>query len=127
MMENWYIMVGALICGAVLLLWLAANYILNSAFDMFCAVFVMVTILIGLVAGVLTVFERVAVPLEINSFEQQKAYIEERVEVEPLERVALEHKRIELNAWLYQSQYKAEHWRGWTIYPERVLDLKPIQ
>lgn len=43
------------------------------------------------------------------------------------EDAAITSKKIELNEWLYKAQYSKEHYGGWSLYPERVLELTPIE
>lgn len=66
---------------------------------------------------------------EVAQFEQQKAYIEQRQqsEIDDIENAALTSKKIELNAELYDWQYSYEHYRFFTLVPERVMDLTPIE
>ena len=66
---------------------------------------------------------------EVAQFEQQKAYIEQRQqsEIDDIENAALTSKKIELNAQLYDWQYSYEHYGFFTLVPERVMDLTPIE
>lgn len=60
-------------------------------------------------------------------FAEQKKYIESHVAQTEIEDAALTSKKIELNAWLFNAQYKKSHYRGWSLYSAEILDWEPIQ
>ena len=65
---------------------------------------------------------------EIYTFEKQKEYIEQVVPTLPeTDNYAITHKRIELNEWLYDIQFKNKNYKFWNLIPEEVLDLTPIK
>ena len=65
---------------------------------------------------------------EINNFKMQKHYIEEVVPtLETTDNYALTQKRIELNGWLYDAQYKKQKFGIFTVCPEEVLELEEIK
>ena len=87
--------------------------------------------LLGIITGVLwliivvlgcTVF----IPQEINQFTQQQAYLETHIPDNSIEDAALTQKKIELNAWLYDTQFKKVRYGIFSWYPESVLELEPI-
>ena len=87
-----------------------------------------VSFLFAVVIGLLTIYNiGISVPQEINKFENQKAYITSHTAVEPLENAALTNKKIELNDWLFNAQWEVKHRKGWTFYPDTVLELEAIQ
>ena len=67
------------------------------------------------------------IPKEIDTFIAQKAYIENHIAKSEIEDAALANKKIELNDWLFDIQWSVKNRKGWTFYPEKVLDLEPIQ
>ena len=69
----------------------------------------------------------ISTPRKINLFVQQKEYIESHIATDAIEDAALTSKKIELNEWLYSAQYSAQHFGGWSFYPDDILELEPIQ
>lgn len=69
----------------------------------------------------------ISVPQKINVFQRQKAYLAEHVVSDPMENAALTTKKLELNDWLYKSQFAATNYRVWTFYPDEILALTPIE
>lgn len=63
----------------------------------------------------------------INSFLQQKEYMETHEAVNDRGDAALTAKKIDLNDWLFQAQYLQDRFGGWSGYPESIQDLAPIQ
>lgn len=62
----------------------------------------------------------------INEFLLQKAYIEVHVtewDEDPL----LEIGKVDQNLWLYKAQRERERLGEWSLYPEAVLELEPIE
>ena len=65
---------------------------------------------------------------EINTFKKQKEYIEQVAPTLPTtDNYAITNKRIELNQWLYEVQYRYEHHRFITLAPQEVMELEPIK
>lgn len=67
------------------------------------------------------------IPRELGAFERQSTYIQTHEAKTDAEDAAITSKKIELNEWLYKAQYSKEHYGGWSLYPERVLELTPIE
>ena len=65
--------------------------------------------------------------MDANNFKQQSAYIEFHESKNPVEDAALTQKKIELNDWLYYAQFNKNTFGIFSLYPEEVLDLEPIQ
>lgn len=69
--------------------------------------------------------------IPINSgcsvFAQQKAYIESHIAENAIEDAALTAKKIELNDWLFEAQYSKARYGSWSLYPDAVMDLEPIE
>jgi uncharacterized membrane protein len=63
----------------------------------------------------------------INSFEQQKEYIENHEPVNDIEDAALTTKKVELNEWLYGAQYSKKNYGIFTLLPDEILKMKPIE
>lgn len=66
-------------------------------------------------------------PQEINTFEQQKAYIETHIPKNDIEDAAITSKKVELNEWLYKAQFSKKNLGGWSMYSDKVLELEPIE
>lgn len=62
-----------------------------------------------------------------NEFVSQKQYIENHVAENEVENAALTTKKIELNSWLYSSQYNLENYSFFTLVDKRVQELDPIE
>lgn len=63
---------------------------------------------------------------EINQFKNQKEYIENHEVKDSIENAALTTKKIELNAWLIDTQYAKVHYSFFTFLPDEVMELTPI-
>ena len=63
---------------------------------------------------------------EIDEYIRQKAYIETHTAVNAVEDAALTSKKIELNGWLYQAQSDKTRHGAWSLYPDAVMELEPI-
>lgn len=65
---------------------------------------------------------------EISAFIQQKYYIEEVAPNFPeTDNYALTMKKIELNQWLYEAQFKVKHYKAFTLCSDEVLKLEEIK
>lgn len=62
-----------------------------------------------------------------NEFAHQKVYIESHVAENAVEDAALTTKKIELNDWLSKAQYSKVRYGSWSLYPDTVMDLEPIE
>ena len=63
---------------------------------------------------------------EIDEYIRQKAYIETHTAVNAVEDAALTSKKIELNGWLYKAQSDKTRHGAWSLYPDAVMELEPI-
>lgn len=63
---------------------------------------------------------------EIDEYIRQKAYIETHTAVNAVEDAALTSKKIELNGWLYKAQSDKTRHGAWSLYPDAVMKLEPI-
>ncbi len=61
-----------------------------------------------------------------NTFVQQKAYIENRINDNEIEDYALTTKKVELNGLLFDGQYSISKYGKWSCYPKEVMELQPI-
>ncbi len=66
-------------------------------------------------------------PLDMSVFEEQKRYIEGKGDCGVVEDAALTNKKIELNDWLYSAQMDRRRFGEWSVYPDSVLDMTPIE
>lgn len=64
---------------------------------------------------------------DCDVFVRQKAYIESHVPGDAAEDAALTTKKIEMNHWLFKAQYSKTHYGSWSLYPDAVMDLEPIE
>ena len=119
----WITTIAVLVIGVALLIWYYATdeyddwKVITGALCTICGAFAVVIVL-----G----FQLINVSPTINNFIQQKAYIETHVSDNAIEDAALTTKKVELNDWLYNTQYWLTYRNGWSLYPDSVLDLEPI-
>lgn len=81
-----------------------------------------VLLIIVLCAPIIAAKDRQA----INQFKNQKEYIENHEVKDSVENAALTNKKIELNAWLIDTQYAKVHYSFFTFLPDEVMELTPI-
>ena len=67
-----------------------------------------------------------SVPRNVDVFQSQKAYIESASK-DDIQNTALTMKKVELNDWLYDAQYRRNRFSDWGIWPESILELEPIE
>lgn len=121
-MINWIILCVALVVVCVV------------AFVLECREFYGWTLAVGVVsaigAGVILMccpIMRISFNSKCSVFAQQKAYIESHVAENAVEDVALTAKKVELNDWLFAAQYSKARYGSWSLYPDAVMDLEPIE
>lgn len=66
-------------------------------------------------------------PQEIDRFERQGEYLSEHEAFSQIEDAALTAKKVELNDWLFGAQSSAARFGNWSVYPDSVLNLEPIE
>lgn len=73
----------------------------------------------------------ICVPLEndkeLDTFLQQKAYLESYEPTSEYDLAAITSKKIELNTWLYEAQYIKEHRPAFSFYGDEILEIEPIK
>ena len=69
----------------------------------------------------------IAVPQEIDRFERQRDYLATHEAASQVEDAALTAKKMELNDWLFTAQSCVIRLGGWSVYPDSVLSLEPIE
>ena len=91
-------------------------------------------LVIGVVSGFVAVVILLACPIarishnsDCSVFAQQKAYIESHIAENAVEDAALTAKKIELNDWLFAAQHSKARYGSWSLYPDAVMDLEPIE
>ena len=104
------------------------------AFVLECREYYGWTLLIGVVTSIGAGVTLMCCPIMLISnssdcsvFAQQKAYIESHIAENAVEDAALTAKKIELNDWLFESQYSKARYGSWSLYPDTVMDLEPIE
>lgn len=92
------------------------------------------TLLIGVVTATAAAVILLCCPIvrisnnsDCSVFAQQKAYIESHIAENAVEDAALTAKKIELNDWLFNARYSKAHYGSWSLYPDAVMDLEPIE
>lgn len=91
-------------------------------------------IAVGVISALVAIVCIVVLPVntyfartEESLFVEQKKYIESHVSQTEIEDAALTSKKVELNAWLFEAQYKKSHYKNWSFYSAEILDWEPIQ
>ena len=93
-----------------------------------CAVIVGIPVtIVAILMLVMVIVEPLEVKKEMNLFLRQKEYIESHISENEYEDAALTTKKIELNEWLIEAQYKYTNYKLWTFYDESIMDLELIQ
>lgn len=86
--------------------------------------------IIGFVGGAILIIcplIRAELNHECNAYIRQKAYIEKHVAANAAEDAGLTSKKIELNDWLYSAQLRKIEFGAWSLYPDVVVELEPIE
>lgn len=103
------------------------------SFVLECREFYGWTLFVGVIAAVAAFVILICCPIvrvsnksECGVFAQQKAYIESHGAENAIEDAALTTKKIELNDWLFKAQYSKDRYGSWSLYPDAVMDLEPI-
>lgn len=104
------------------------------SFVLECREFYGWTLVIGVVAAVVAAVILLCCPIarisnnsDCSVFAQQKDYIESHIAENAVEDAALTAKKIELNDWLFKAQYSKARFGSWSLYPDAVMDLEPIE
>jgi hypothetical protein len=124
---------GFIIVLIVAVVILVACIVLNKLdpfyFDIEMAVFTIGTIcaVVAVLCIVIIAGMNISNKREVSIYQSQKAYIESHKPDNDIEDAALTNKKIELNEWLYNTQYVKKNYPAWTFYPDEVLELKPIE
>lgn len=64
---------------------------------------------------------------DTSIFKSQSQYFETHQPNIEIEDAALTQKKIEINTWLYKAQWNKEQFKMFSLYPNEVLELQPIQ
>lgn len=94
-----------------------------------------IAVIVYAIGGIVGILSIIILPVNyaehkkaISTFEQQKYYIEEIVPTLPsTDNYAITQKRVELNQWLYETQYSYEHYRFFFFIPKEVMELEEIK
>jgi hypothetical protein len=119
----WWIILGVLVVATVVFAIVAAN----TVYDLECGFTAALCGSAAVILLIICVASTVSNHKDIAVYGQQKAYIETHVPSDPLEDAALTSKKIELNDWLFHAQYMKSTYGDWSLYPDAVLGLEPIE
>lgn len=95
--------------------------------DLAAIAFAPVVAIAGICILIICPLMRMSDNLEIDEYIRQKAYIETHTAVNAVEDAALTSKKIELNGWLYKAQSDKTRHGAWSLYPDAVMELEPIE
>lgn len=120
---NWVIVIVVGIIGICISHWLDGkiDFLLCLLAVDAISIIAIVTAVVVILVGVLET------PQSINNFNRQKAYIEMHEAKNAVEDAALTSKKIELNEWLYDAQCRKSRFGSWSVYPESIFELEPIE
>lgn len=77
--------------------------------------------------AILVISTIISIPYQITKFEKTKEYVDAHQSVNALEDVSLTNKKIEMNEWLFGAQSAKESFGIFSLYPDSVLELEPIE
>nr|DAJ50377.1 MAG TPA: hypothetical protein [Caudoviricetes sp.] len=119
---NWIIVIvaGIIVICVSHWIWYRKDFFLGLLVEAI-SIIAVVTAAVVILVGVLET------PQSINNFNRQKAYIEMHEAKNAVEDAALTSKKIELNEWLYDAQCSKSRFGSWSIYPDSIFDLEPIE
>ena len=95
--------------------------------DLAAIAFAPVVAIAGICILIICPLMRMSDNREIDEYIRQKAYIETHTAVNAVEDAALTSKKIELNGWLYKAQSDKTRDGAWSLYPDAVMELEPIE
>ena len=95
--------------------------------DLAAIAFAPVVAIAGICILIICPLMRMSDNREIDEDIRQKAYIETHTAVNAVEDAALTSKKIELNGWLYKAQSDKTRHGAWSLYPDAVMELEPIE
>lgn len=95
--------------------------------DLAAIAFAPVVAIAGICILIICPLMRMSDNREIDEYIRQKAYIETHTAVNAVEDAALTSKKMELNGWLYKAQSDKTRHGAWSIYPDAVMELEPIE
>ena len=95
--------------------------------DLAAIAFAPVVAIAGICILIICSLMRMSDNREIDEYIRQKAYIETHTAVNAVEDAALTSKKIELNGWLYKAQSDKTRHGAWSLYPDAVMELEPIE
>lgn len=117
-MIYWFIICSALIVFCII----EATIIRNDVLDIVAFALVLVTIIV--------ILATIVVRVNYNKFETQielqREQYQELIERENNSSVILVEDIIVLNRELSEKKASRMYYNNWSLYPERVLDIKPI-
>jgi len=122
----WYIILGVAVIMLIVSIVLTCVFRYSYNNDWWVGILITSFIILPIVLVMITV------PLqynkEIETFKREKAYIEDVVPTLPsTDNYAITTKRIEENKWLYEIQYRYEHYHFWNFVPAEVMELEEIK
>jgi hypothetical protein len=86
-----------------------------------------ITGFVVMIIGLVMLIQGLEISNNISVFEKQSAYLQAHEVVDPVENAAISNKKIELNDWLYSAQWAKNKFGIFSMYPNSILDLEPIQ
>ena len=95
--------------------------------DLAAIAFAPVVAIAGICILIICPLMRMSDNREIDEYIRQKAYIETHTAVNAVEDAALTSKKIELNGWRYKAQSDKPRHGAWSLYPDAVMELEPIE
>jgi hypothetical protein len=122
-MLAWLIVVGILVVGGIVAIVIGSK---SYNYDYLGGVgIIVIVIAIFILAITLTLF--FCDQQEVAVFVNQSQYVASHKALTAIEDAAITTKKIELNNWLFTAQWAKVKWGTFSLYPDKVLGLLPIQ
>ena len=121
-MINWMIL-----CAALVVICVVSFVLEYREFYEWTLVIGFVTAAVAAVILLFCPIARISHNYDCNEFAHQKVFFDSHVAADAVEDAALTAKNIELNGWLFKAQYSKARLGSWSLYPDTVMDLEPIE
>lgn len=124
-MAHWFIIIGLVLLTVCLFIWgaRAQTYAVVESFHSMGAFLALVSIVYIIIALIFYMDARQS----MSVFEQQKDYLTEHTVSNEIENAALTQKKVELNEWLFTAKFVQKRLGAFSMYPEEIQQIEPIQ
>lgn len=124
-MAHWFIIVGLLLL-TIFLFFLGTKVQTYEETDSLWSMGLLLAVL-STVYIILALIFYMDARQSLSVFEQQKAYLSEHTVINKIENAALTQKKIDLNEWLFTAKFTQKRLGAFSMYPEEIQEIEPIQ